>query len=58
MARANRLYEQRLGNAREMIGHALATFLGALESQDPDRIHLAQAELRRVLDRHDDEFFL
>jgi molecular chaperone HscC len=58
MARAQRLYEQRLGAARHAIGDALTRFIAALDGQEPDRIHAAREALQRVLDTHDDEFFL
>jgi molecular chaperone HscC len=58
VTRAQRLFEQRLGATRQAIGDALTTFLSALDSQDPDRIRAAHEALRRLLDSHDDEFFL
>ena len=58
LARAQRLYEQRLGAARQAIGEALTHFIAALDSQEPDRIRAARDSLQRVLDAHDDEFFL
>ena len=58
IARANRMYEQRLGRVRAAIGEALVEFLAALETQDPATIRLAQTDLRRLLDRHDDDLFL
>jgi molecular chaperone HscC len=58
LARAQRLYEQRLGATRNAIGEALTHFIAALDSQEPDRIRAARDALQRVLDAHDDEFFL
>jgi molecular chaperone HscC len=58
LARSKRLYEERLGAAREAIGDALTTFLAALKSEDPDRIRIARAALARVVAVHDDEFLL
>jgi molecular chaperone HscC len=58
VTRAQRLFEQRLGATRQAIGDALTSFLSALDSQDPDRIRAAHDALRRLLDSHDDEFFL
>lgn len=58
LARAERMYEQRLGEVRMAIGEALTDFVAVLETQDPDRIRLAHETLRRLLDEADDGFFL
>jgi molecular chaperone HscC len=58
IARAKRLYEERLGPAREAIGRALTSFLAALKSEDPDRVRSARAVLDRIVAGHDDGPFL
>ncbi|RVU05958.1 molecular chaperone HscC [Novosphingobium umbonatum] len=46
MARAGRMYEDHIGELRQMIGHWMTAFAGALESQDLRRI----AEARTMLE--------
>jgi molecular chaperone HscC len=58
VARGNRLFEERLGDERERIGHWLAEFMTALDGQDPIVIARARATLAERLDGIDDEFFL
>jgi molecular chaperone HscC len=58
IARAQRLYEERLGNVREQIGKWLTEFLGTLEAQDSGKIPRMRAWLTAQLDSVDDEFFL
>ncbi|HQT63489.1 MAG: molecular chaperone HscC [Acidocella sp. 20-57-95] len=58
MARGQRLYEQRLGHARSVIGDALTGFISALEAQAPERIRTTREHLRQVLEAHDDEPFI
>ena len=58
VARAERLYEERLGDMRQAIGEWLAEFLSRLEGQDPQEIDRARSTLAERLDRVDDEFFL
>jgi molecular chaperone HscC len=58
LARAERLYEERLGDTRRIIGDWLAAFLAALEAQDAEEIARARARLAQQLDSVDDEFFL
>jgi len=58
VARAERLYEERLGDTRQAIGEWLAEFLARLEAQDPLEIDRARSALAERLDRVDDEFFL
>ena len=45
MARADSLFIELTGTPRELLGHAIAVFRGALDAQDPDPI----AEARRQL---------
>lgn len=58
MARAGRLYEQRLGGVRDAIGQSMAVFQAALESQDPDRIRQCGAMLIKLVETYDDPVFL
>jgi molecular chaperone HscC len=58
LARAQRLFEQRLGYTRTLIGDAFTQFMAALDSQLPDRIRTTREHLRKVLEAHDDESFL
>ncbi len=51
MARAERCYEDHIGELRQMIGHWITQFAGALDSQDPRRI----AETRTMLSSRLDE---
>jgi len=57
LARAQRLYEQRLGAARALIGDAFTAFSAALNAQLPLDIQLARKRLEKLLDEHDDESF-
>jgi molecular chaperone HscC len=50
IARADRLYQQCLGAAREQIGVALAHFMAALEAQDSTGIRVTAGTLTRLLD--------
>jgi molecular chaperone HscC len=58
VARAQRLFEERLGDLREQIGDWLAAFIVELETQDPGRIAQARLLLAKKLESVDDEFFL
>ena len=57
LSRANRVYEQRLGGPREVIGQAILDFTAALESQVPDSMKTARETLARLLARFDDDPF-
>jgi molecular chaperone HscC len=57
-ARAARLYEERLGDARLRVGEALVQFMSILESQEPDRIAAAREGFTRLLDEIDQDNFL
>jgi molecular chaperone HscC len=50
MARAARCYEGFIGDDRQMVGHWITEFIGALDSQDPRRISDARALLVGNLD--------
>ncbi len=51
--RANRLYQQLLGDEREQVGRWLGQFLGTLEKQDPRAILAARPAFARALDSLD-----
>lgn len=50
MARAERIYEDFVGEERRMIGQWITDFVGALDSQDPRRIAEARALLQQQLE--------
>lgn len=50
MARAERIYEDFVGDERRMIGQWITDFAGALDSQDPRRIAEARAVLQQQLE--------
>jgi molecular chaperone HscC len=58
IARANRLYEDRLGEERQWVAQALAQFEVALGKQDERTIRQARDEIRRLLDQLDRTFVL
>jgi molecular chaperone HscC len=53
LARAERAYEGFTGHVRDVIGHALTQFQGALEKQDPRLIADARDALGKLLDEID-----
>jgi molecular chaperone HscC len=57
MARAERLYEERLGDDRRAVGEAIDKFRTILERQDPREIDAFREELQRWLDNIDRSFF-
>jgi molecular chaperone HscC len=58
MARAKRLYEDRLGHQRQDIGHALARFEAVLDSQDVQLIRQHRGPFKEFLDSIDKGFVL
>jgi molecular chaperone HscC len=58
LARADRLYEQTLGHAREFLGQQIALFTAVLEQQDPQQIKHARADLGRLLDQIESDSYL
>jgi molecular chaperone HscC len=56
VARAKRLYEERLGAARDEIGSWLAQFMGVLERQEPREIAPARERFAELLDSIDNNF--
>lgn len=49
IARADRLFQQRLGDERQQVGALLAGFTAVLESQDPRRIKAARQQASEML---------
>jgi molecular chaperone HscC len=58
VARAKRLYEDRLGHARQDIAHALTRFEASLDSQDEHLIRQHRGEFKAYLDSIDKGFVL
>ncbi len=58
VARAKRLYEERLGATRHRIGDWLSDFMAVLNRQDETEIAAARQRLVANLDAVDDNFFL
>jgi len=51
MARAERCYEDHIGEVRQLVGHWITQFAGALDTQDPRRIADARDALVTQLDQ-------
>jgi molecular chaperone HscC len=58
IARAERLYEERLGDTRAMVGEAISVLAAAIERQKPDEIDRARKKLSDMLDELDRGFFV
>jgi molecular chaperone HscC len=58
VARANRCYEESLGDRREELGRRLSQFLNTVDGQDPRAIEAAREEFTRVLDAIEGEPYL
>jgi molecular chaperone HscC len=58
VTRADRMYEQALGDVREFIAARTIEFQAALETQDPATVRSAVAELRKALQQLEDEGYL
>ena len=58
VARAARLYEERLGDTRAMIGRSLGRLTAALERQEPEEIETASSALSALLDEFDQDFLV
>ncbi len=59
VARAARLYEERLGDTRAVIGRALGQLTAALDRQEPEEIEAAgNACSQLLLDQFDQDFLL
>jgi molecular chaperone HscC len=55
LARAERMFEELLGERREAVGEWIASFLAALDSEDPKAVAHARALLLQRLDRIEPE---
>ena len=58
IAHADRLYEQSLGDLRSFLAHHIARFQATLETQDPDQIRHARAQLQKILEQIEHESYL
>jgi molecular chaperone HscC len=58
VARADRLYQELLGDAREYLAQHVAAFQRALETQDPPTVRRAREALAEVLQRLDQDWLL
>ncbi|KTE43019.1 MULTISPECIES: Hsp70 family protein [unclassified Sphingopyxis] len=58
LARANQLFENRLGYERQVVGEWIAQFESVLAGQDPRAIETARTELDKAIDGMDGEQFL
>jgi len=58
VTRADRMYEQALGEVREFIAALTLRFQAALDTQDPAAVRSAGAELRKALQQIEDEGYL
>jgi molecular chaperone HscC len=58
IARAERCYEQALGERREIVAQCLSQFITAVEGQDPRAIDAARDKISRDLDGIEGETFL
>ena len=57
MARAERLYEERLGEMREYLGQMITQFEGVLARQDPVEIEDAREKIAAILDEIEGESY-
>jgi molecular chaperone HscC len=55
VARADRLYEQSLGDTRHLLAHHTAAFQAVLDTQDPAAVAQAREKFRKLLDQLDGE---
>jgi molecular chaperone HscC len=58
VTRADRLYEQSLGEVREFLSAHAAQFQAALDTQNPAAIRLARLDFKKALQQLDDESYL
>jgi molecular chaperone HscC len=58
LARADRLYEQLLGSARDFLGQQIGVFASILDRQDPQQIKQARADLTQLLDQIESDAYL
>jgi len=58
IARAERIYQELLGEQRQAIGRLLAEFVSVLETQDERNIREARAAIEQILSQYDNEFLV
>ncbi len=58
VAKADRLYEQTLGDLRNYLAHQITQFQAVLETQDPDKVSRARSEFGKILQQIEEESFL
>ncbi len=58
LARADRIYQQSLGQVREHVGHMISAFRAVLDAQDPGACADARAQLLSHLDEIEGETYL
>lgn len=58
LARAERLYEQSLGDVREFVDRHIAAFVTAIDSQEPRTIEAAREQLAMALDQIESDSYL
>ena len=58
LARAEHMYEQLLGDARDYLGRQIVAFQAVLEKQDPVRIRPARQELETLLEQFERDSYL
>ncbi|MBI5275468.1 MAG: molecular chaperone HscC [Burkholderiales bacterium] len=56
--RADRVYQESLGDRREAVGRLISRFLLTLDRQDPHECREARAAMQRILDDIDNETYL
>jgi molecular chaperone HscC len=56
VTRADRMYEQALGNLRIFLADSTARFQAALETQDPSTVRHARSEFKAILQQIDDDY--
>ena len=58
LARADRLYEQLLGQTRDFLGQQIGVFTALLERQEPHQIKQARDDLGQLLDQIEGDSYL
>jgi molecular chaperone HscC len=58
IAKADRLYEQTLGDLRNFLAHHISQFQAVLETQDPEKVRRARSDFAKILQQIDEESFL
>ncbi len=57
LARLQRLYEQNLGELRQVLGDALSEFMGILDYQDPEMITEMREQLEEFMDKIEQDYY-